>query len=59
MAAKNYDKDHPPIDCSCGCTETEHRNVYTQEGVGEVEYKLHCKACGAYLGYFVYGHWEF
>ena len=56
---KNYNKDNPPIDCKCGCEEKEKRNVVMQKDVGEVEYTLHCKKCGAYLGTFEYGHWDF
>lgn len=59
MPENNYNKDYPPIDCPCGCKETEHRNVHTEAGIGEVEYALYCKACGTYLGYFEYGHWSY
>ena len=55
---KNYNKDNPPIDCECGCEETKKRNVVTQDNI-EVEYALYCKKCGAYLGTFEYGHWDY
>lgn len=55
---KNYNKDYPPIDCECGCEEKEMRNTVYQDDIA-VEYFLHCKKCGQYLGYFAYGHWEY
>lgn len=51
-----------PLDCGCGCTETEERNVYKEDICGTftpVEWDLHCKGCGKYLGHFAYGNWEF
>lgn len=59
---KNYNKDNPPIDCKCGCEETEERNIYKEDINGifvKVEYTLHCKKCGAYLGTYEYGHWSY
>ena len=58
MSKKNYDRDYPPIDCDCGCEETEVRNEVYEDGYRLVEYSLYCK-CGKYLGHFAYGHWEF
>ena len=54
--------DSLPLDCDCGCEETEHRNISTENINGiptEVEYSLYCKKCGKYLGSFSYGHWEY
>ena len=51
-----------PLDCDCGCTETEEINVYKDYIRGiftPVEWDLHCKKCGRYLGHFAYGHWEY
>lgn len=51
-----------PLDCDCGCTETEEKNVYRDDIGGiytPVEYDLHCKGCGKYLGHFFYGNWDF
>lgn len=51
-----------PLDCDCGCTETEERNVYKEDINGistTVEYSLYCKKCGRYLGFFSYGHWDY
>lgn len=51
-----------PLKCDCGCTETERKNVCTEDIEGkkiEVEYSLYCKNCGKYLGSFSYGHWEY
>ena len=58
----NLTTDELPLDCTCGCTETEDRNVYTENINGidvPVEWSVHCKSCGMYFGRFVYGHWEF
>ncbi len=54
--------DDLPIECGCGCEETEERNVYREDTNGiftPVEYSLYCKGCGRYLGHFAYGHWEY
>ena len=51
-----------PLNCDCGCTETEERNVYKDDICGTltpVEWDLYCKNCGKYLGHFAYGHWEY
>ena len=51
-----------PINCDCGCKDTEKRNVVTEVIDGEdviVEYSLYCVKCGRYLGSFSYGHWEY
>ena len=56
---KNYNKDNPPIDCKCGCEVTEKRNTVRDENIGELEYTLHCKNCGEYLGTFEYGKWSY
>ena len=51
-----------PLDCECGCAETEQRNVYTEDIGGiptEVEYDLYCKNRGKYLEHFAYGHWGY
>jgi hypothetical protein len=51
-----------PLKCDCGCKETEHRNIRTEDIDGisvEVEYRLYCKKCGEYLGSFAYGHWDY
>ena len=51
-----------PLTCDCGCKETEKRNIRKEDIDGtpvEVEYSLHCKDCGRYLGSFEYGHWEY
>ena len=51
-----------PLDCDCGCTETEERNVEKEDIAGTytpVEWSLSCKGCGRYLGHFAYGHWEY
>lgn len=54
----NDDRDNPPIDCPCGCKETIKKGVYYEE-CEEVEYFLHCKACGTFLGHFSYGSWQY
>lgn len=57
--------DNLPLNCGCGCKETEKRNISYEDLDGinmpavPVEYYLHCKKCGKYLGYFAYGHWEY
>ncbi len=54
--------DDLPIECDCGCKETEKRNVYKEDINGiftPVEWSLYCKDCGRYLGHFEYGHWEY
>lgn len=46
-----------PLECSCGCHETEERNICTDDILGiftPVEWDLHCKGCGAYLGHYYY-----
>ncbi len=51
-----------PIECDCGCEETEERDVYREDINGifiPVEYSLYCKGCGRYLGHFAYGYWEY
>lgn len=51
-----------PLKCDCGCVETEERNVYTQDINGiftPVEWDLHCKGCGQYLGHWAYGYWDY
>ncbi len=51
-----------PLECDCGCTETEERNVEMEDIAGTytpVEWSLYCKGCGRYLGHFAYGHWEY
>ncbi len=51
-----------PLECSCGCNETEERNVCTDDILGiftPVEWDLHCKGCGAYLGHYHYGNWDY
>ena len=47
-----------PLDCSCGCDETEEFDEHYEE-YGRCEYKLRCKGCGTYLGSYVYGHWDY
>lgn len=51
---------HPPyVPCpKCDSKETEKRDV-TYEGDTPAEYSLYCAKCGAYLGYFSYGSWEY
>ena len=47
-----------PIDCQCGCEETEEYDEYYAE-YGRCEYKVRCKKCGTYLGSYAYGHWDY
>jgi len=55
----SYDKrDYPPIECDCGCVEKEVRNEHFEDAI-LVEYDLHCKECGSYLGHFAYGNWSY
>lgn len=47
-----------PIDCPCGCEETEECDEYYEE-YGRCEYKVRCKKCGTYLGSYAYGNWDY
>lgn len=48
-----------PETCDCGCEETVHKNSEFDKEAGEVAYSLYCAKCGAYLGHFEWGHWEY
>lgn len=47
-----------PIECDCGCKETEYYDEYYEE-YGRCEYKTRCANCGRYLGIYSYGHWDY
>lgn len=47
-----------PLECSCGCKETEEYDEYYEE-CGRSEYKLRCQKCSTYLGIWAYGHWDY
>lgn len=47
-----------PLECECGCKATFNCNVICDE-IGVVEYIVKCVRCGARLGHFAYGQWEY
>jgi len=54
-----YEKQEDlPLECLCGCKETEDYDEYYEE-YGRSEYKTRCKKCGTYLGSWAYGSWDY
>ena len=54
----DYYKENLPIECDCGCKETEDYDEYYEE-YGRCEYKTKCANCGRYLGIYSYGYWDY
>ena len=52
------DREELPLDCDCGCKETEMTDIYYQDHY-MCEYQLRCKQCGKRLGIWAYGTWNY